>query len=88
MNTITVKEAKSKLTEYIRRTENFCDEYIITRNGKNVAALISFDELESIKETLELENDYQLVKEIRKARIRAKKGHGKSWEQIKKELEI
>lgn len=88
MTTITVKEAKSRLTEFIRQAERCYEEYIITRNGKPTAALISFDELESIKETLDMESDRELVKELREARKRARKGRGRSWRQIKKELGI
>lgn len=86
MNTITVKEAKAKLAEYIRKADNFYEEYVITRNGKPTAALISYDELESIKETLELESDPSLIKELRRARSRAKKGMGKRWAELKQEM--
>lgn len=88
MITITVKEAKAKLAEFIRQTERCYEEFIITRNGKPTAALISFDELESIKETLDLESDRKLVSELRVARKRARHKRGRSWQQIKKELGI
>lgn len=88
MTTITVKEAKARLTEFIRQAERCYEEYIITRNGKPTAALISYDELESIKEMLDIESDTGLVKELRGARRRARRGQGRSWQQIKKELGI
>lgn len=88
MTTITVKEAKAKLAEFIRQTERCYEEYIITRNGIPTAALISFDELESLKETLDIESDRELVKGLRIARKRARGGLGKSWREIKKELGI
>lgn len=88
MTSITVKEAKAKLAEFIRQAERSYEEFIITRNGKPTAALISFDELESIKETLDLQSNRGLVRELRAARKRARRKKGRSWQEIKKELGI
>jgi antitoxin YefM len=39
---------------------------VITRNGKPIAVILSTAELESLKETLEIQSDPEFMKEIRK----------------------
>ncbi len=62
------------------------DEYVITVNGKPAAILISNDEYESLKETLEIMSDPKLMKNIREAEEDVKAGRVYDWDEVKKEL--
>jgi antitoxin YefM len=56
---------KTRLSELVNVVEQRDEEITITRNGKPVAILISADEYESWKETLQILADAELVQEIR-----------------------
>ena len=52
MNTISVSEAKMKLSALINSIKETEEEVIITKNGRPVAVLVSPDEFESWRETM------------------------------------
>jgi antitoxin YefM len=66
MKTMSLSEAKMKLSSLVDSIENTDDEIVITRNGRPAAVLISPDEFESWKETVAVRADAQLTAEIRK----------------------
>ncbi len=55
--TIPVTEAKNKLTYLLRNIRMMWDRIIITKNGKNDAVLMSYEEYESWVETLSLSEE-------------------------------
>lgn len=55
--TISVTEAKNKLTYLLRNIRMMWDRIIITKNGKNDAVIISYEEYESWVETLSLSEE-------------------------------
>lgn len=55
--TIPVTEAKNKLTNLIKNIRQLWDRVIITRNGRNEAVILSYDEYESWLETISLGED-------------------------------
>lgn len=66
MKTLSISEAKMKLSglvEVVRATD---EEILITKNGSPAAILISPDEYESLKETSAIRSDSALMREIRK----------------------
>jgi antitoxin YefM len=56
MSTITlpVTEAKQRLTELVKNAEESFDRYLITKNGKDAAVLLSAEEYENLLETLDI----------------------------------
>jgi antitoxin YefM len=66
MKTLSLSEAKMKLSELIERVHSTDEEVVITKNGRPAAVLISPDEFESWKETIAIKSDSDLMKEIRK----------------------
>jgi prevent-host-death family protein len=66
MRTLSLSEAKMKLSELIDRVYSTDEEVIITKNGRPAAVLISPDEFESWKETITIKSDSDFMKEIRK----------------------
>ncbi len=75
MKTLSISEAKMKLSglvEVVRATD---EEIVITKNGSPAAVLVSPDEYESLKETSAVRSDVRLMSEIRKGlkELRSKK---------------
>ncbi|MGA8019758.1 MAG: type II toxin-antitoxin system Phd/YefM family antitoxin [Desulfobacterales bacterium] len=65
MKTLSLSEAKMKLSEIVDSVHSTDEEIVITRNGRPAAVLISPDEFESWKETLAIKADQDLMEEIR-----------------------
>jgi prevent-host-death family protein len=66
MKTLSLSEAKMKLSGLVEAVNASDEEIVITKNGSPAAVLISSDEFESFKETLVVRSDAALVDEIRK----------------------
>jgi antitoxin YefM len=66
MKTLSLSEAKMKLSNLVEVVKNTDEEIVITKNGSPAAVLISPDEFESMKETLEIKSNPQFMEEIMK----------------------
>ena len=66
MKTLSVSEAKMKLSALIDTVNATDEEVLITKNGRAAAVLVSPEEFESLKETVAVRSDLTLMKEIRK----------------------
>ena len=73
MKTLSLSEAKMKLSALIESVKNTDEEVIITKNGSPAAVLISSDEYESWQETLAIRSDKELTAEIQSGLIALKK---------------
>ena len=73
MITLSVSEAKMKLSALTEAVNTTNEEVIITKNGKPVAVLVSPDEFESWRETMHIRFDADFMKEIKKGLIALKK---------------
>ena len=73
MNTLSVSEAKMKLSSLVDSVNATDEEVVITKNGRPVAVLVSPDEFESWHETLEIRSDQDIMKEIKKGLTAFKK---------------
>ena len=73
MKILSLSEAKIKLSELVDRVQSMDEEYVITKNGRPSAVLVSPDEFESWKETIEIKSDPDFMKEIRNGRAALKK---------------
>lgn len=75
MKTLSLSEAKMKLSGLIEKVSDTDEEIIITKNGRPAAVLVSPDEFESWKETIAVRSDAGLMQEIRKGlkALRAKR---------------
>ena len=72
MKTLPLSEAKSQLSGLVEQVRAFEEQVVITRNGRPAAVLVSAEEFERWKETIEVRGDAALMKEIR-AGLRALK---------------
>ncbi len=66
MKTLSVSEAKMKLSGLIDTVNAADEEIMITKNGRPAAVLVSPEEFESLKETIAVRSDSALMKEIKK----------------------
>ena len=66
MKTLSLSEAKMKLSGLVEAVKTTDEEVIITKNGSPAAVLISPDEFDSMKETISVRSDAALMDEIRK----------------------
>jgi prevent-host-death family protein len=73
MNTLSVSEAKMKLSALVESVKETDEEVIITKNGKPVAVLVSPAEFESWRETMAIRLNPNIMKEIKKGLIAFKK---------------
>jgi antitoxin YefM len=65
MKTLSLSEAKMKLSALVDEVHRTDQEVVITRNGVPVAVLVSPDELESWRETVAIRLDEESLSEIR-----------------------
>jgi len=66
MKTLSLSEAKMKLSGLVQAVKDTDEEIVITKNGAPAAVLISPEEFESLKETIAVRSDAALSEEIRK----------------------
>lgn len=64
MKTIKISEAKNKLNQFVKDTIDKMRPILISVSGRKRAVLISLEEYESLKETIEVLKDQGLMKRI------------------------
>ncbi|GER92571.1 type II toxin-antitoxin system Phd/YefM family antitoxin [Dissulfurispira thermophila] len=79
MKTLSLSEAKMKLSSLVNSVCRTNEEIIITKNGSPAAVLISPDELESWKETVGIRSAPDFMAEIKKNLATLKKGKAKLY---------
>ena len=78
MKTLSVSEAKMKLSALIKAVKTTDEEVVITKNGRPAAVLVSPDEYESWRETMIIRSDSDFMAEIKKG-LSAIKGNKASF---------
>ena len=73
METLSLSEAKMKLSELIAKVQSTDAEVVITKNGRPAAVLVSPDEYESWRETIAIKADGDLMSEIKQGLVSLKK---------------
>jgi antitoxin YefM len=66
METLSLSEAKMKLSELIDRVQSTDAEVVITKNGRPAAVLVSPDEFDGWRETISIQSDPDMMAEIKK----------------------
>jgi prevent-host-death family protein len=79
MKTLSVSEAKMKLSGLVDSVYTTDEEVVITKNGSPVAVLISPDEFAGWKETLDIRSDADFMAEVKKGLSLLKKGKAKLY---------
>jgi len=65
MKTLSISEAKMKLSRLIDMLNTTDEEVVITKNGRPAAVLVSPDEFDSWRETIAVRSDSALMGEIK-----------------------
>ena len=65
MKTLSLSEAKMKLSSLVAAVNTTDEELVITKNGSPAAVLVSPDEFESWKETIAIRSDLPFMQEIK-----------------------
>ena len=65
MKTLSLSEAKMKLSALLDMLSVTDEEVLITKNGRPAAVLVSPDEFESWRETLSVRSNGELMEEIK-----------------------
>lgn len=74
-NFITVTEARKRIFDLLGDVQTPGEQYVITEKGKPKAVLLSFDEYDSLMETLEVMQEFpDLKKDIQEAEREYKSG--------------
>ena len=74
MEIIPVTEFRTHALETIRRVNRLGEEVTITTKGRPTVVLVSYDEWESIVETLAIKQDPQLMSQIKASLNYLRKG--------------
>ena len=84
MKTLSLSEAKMKLSGLVEAVKSTDEEVVITKNGSPAAVLVSPDEFESWKETIAVRSDASLMGDIRKGlkELKGKKSHLYTLEEL------
>jgi prevent-host-death family protein len=73
MKTLSLSEAKMKLSKLVETVSSIDEEVVITKNGRPAAVLVSPEEFESLQETAAIRADKDLTNEIKKGLAALKK---------------
>lgn len=82
MASISLSEAKARLTRLLAEVEELGEEVVITRSGKPAGVLMSFREYEGLLETLEILADQKLARRIARGLDEAARGEVVSAEEV------
>jgi len=81
-------EARHELTSLPEKLTQQGVTLAITRRGKPVLAVITWQHYEAILETLEILGDVNLMTNLRQGITEAKSAQGIDWESAKRELDL
>lgn len=81
-NTISASDARKNLYSLLDDVSDKFEKILITKNGKAKGVLVSPEEFESWRETLEIMSDSELVKVLRKSEEDIKAGRVYSAEEV------
>lgn len=85
---LSITKAREDLPSLVNQAKNDLDEYVITVNGSPAVILLSFDEYESWRETMEILSDPEELKDIRQGEKDIAEGNYVTLEELKKELNV
>ena len=74
LNIVPVTEFRIHALEAVRRVNRLGDEVVITAKGRPAAVLLSYDEWQSIVETMAIKRDRNLMAQIRSSLRYLKQG--------------
>jgi prevent-host-death family protein len=83
---LTMVDARRELTKLPEKLEARPATVAVTRRGKPVLAIMTWEDYEAILETLEILSDEDAVEQLRRSIQEVKEGKTVSWEEAKARL--
>ena len=83
---LTMVDARRELTKLPEKLEARRATVTVTRRGKPVLAIMTWEDYEAILETLEILSDDKAVEQLRSSIQEVKKGKAIPWEEAKARL--
>ena len=79
MKTLSLSEAKMKLSALVDSVKDTDQEVVITKNGVPAAVLVSPDEFESWRETIAIRFDAEHMEEVRRGLADLREGRARLY---------
>jgi prevent-host-death family protein len=80
---LPISEVKARLPELVSDVQHNAETIVVSRNGRPAAVLVNYADYESLKETLDVLSDPDLMKQIRRSRAYFRAGgKGLSFEDV------
>ena len=86
METISLADAKARLSAVLDEVRDTHERVVITRNGRPEAVLMSVADLEALEETLDLLSTPGAVEQIRRAEADLAAGQGMDADEVRRQL--
>jgi antitoxin YefM len=84
--TIPLTDEEPRLSDLVARTNEFLERFILTREGKAEAVLLSAEDFEGLLETLEILSDTKLVTRLVEAEEELAQGGGHSLDEVRERI--
>jgi prevent-host-death family protein len=84
--TVPFSEARARLTDLVDEVEQKHEHFVITRNGRPAAVVMSTEEYDALQETLEILDDEETMEALRRSDEDAAAGRVYPWDEVKREL--
>ena len=72
--TVPVTEAKQRFTEIVKGVEDCFDRYLVTKNGKEAAIVMSAEEYENLLETLDVLSSKKEMRALLQGTLQSRRG--------------
>ena len=86
MKDLPITEAREELTSLPDQLHETHETVTVTRRGKPVLAILSWEEYEALVETLDIMSDERLMASLRQSIREARQGKLIPWERAKRKL--
>jgi antitoxin YefM len=83
---IPFTEARGRLSELLDELEEQHEHFVITRNGKPSAVVISAEEYEALEETLEVLEDADLLRALQRSETDVEAGRVSTLAEVRRDL--
>jgi len=85
IKTLPITKAREELPTLVDRADKLLEEYTITVNGQPKAVIISAKELDSLKETLDILSNPQLMADIKEGEEQIARGEYLTEKEFKRQ---
>ncbi len=88
MTQLSISQARSHLTQLASRLPKDRETVKVTRRGKPVLAILPWELYEALEETIEIIDDEELTKRLKKSLAEVRQGKLIPWQKVKKDLRL